>query len=184
MRRHRTLFRSVSPICGQLIPMTDAIEINLGRKPEQLSADAGYCSEANLEALENRNIDAYVETGRARDAVAGPVTGEPTAAQLSPEPAGEPTRVERPPRPERGALPATAPFRLWTLSRSLLADNFRLMALDHRGPRQSDLWSASPSDKSPFLAVRSDRDQHVISLILASTVIVKTCTSGHRGVQL
>jgi hypothetical protein len=39
------------------MPMTDAIEINLGRKPEQLSADAGYCSEANLEALENRNID-------------------------------------------------------------------------------------------------------------------------------
>ena len=80
--------------CGRLIPMTDAIEINLGRKPEQLSADAGYCSEANLEALENRNIDAYVATGRARDAVAGPVTGEPTAAQLSPEPADEPTRVE------------------------------------------------------------------------------------------
>ena len=80
--------------CGQLIPMTDAFEINLGRKPEQLSADAGYCSEANLEALENRNIDAYVATGRARDAVAGPVTGEATAAQLSPEPAGEPTRVE------------------------------------------------------------------------------------------
>ena len=68
------------------------IEINLGRKPEQLSADAGYCSEANLEALENRNIDAYVATGRARDAVAGPVTGE--VAQLSPEPGGEPTRVE------------------------------------------------------------------------------------------
>jgi hypothetical protein len=45
---------------------------------------AGYCSEANLEALENRNIDAYVATGRARDAVAGPVTGEATAAQLSP----------------------------------------------------------------------------------------------------
>src|SRR5580704_2702435 len=76
----------------------------------------------------------------------------------------------RPPRPERGALPATLPFRLWTLSRSLLADNFRLMALDRRGPRQSDLWSASPSDKSPFLAVRSDRDQHVISLIVTGQV--------------
>jgi hypothetical protein len=71
--------------------MTDAIEINLGRKPEQLSADAGYCSEANLETLQNRNIDAYLATGRARDAVAGPVTGEATALQLSPEPAGEPT---------------------------------------------------------------------------------------------
>ena len=37
--------------------MTDAVETNLGRKPEQLSADAGYCSEADLEALENRDID-------------------------------------------------------------------------------------------------------------------------------
>src|SRR5438874_11206597 len=53
---------------GQLVPMTDAVETNLGRKPEQLSADAGYCSEANLEALENRSIDGYVATGRARDA--------------------------------------------------------------------------------------------------------------------
>jgi transposase len=74
--------------CGQLVPMTDAIETNLGRKPEQLSADAGYCSEANLEALESRNIDAYVATGRARDAVAG------TATAAIPEPAGAPTRVE------------------------------------------------------------------------------------------
>jgi transposase len=80
--------------CGQLVPMTDAIETNLGRKPEQLSADAGYCSEANLEALEHRNIDAYVAAGRARDAVAGTVNGEATAAPPSPEPAGAPTRVE------------------------------------------------------------------------------------------
>jgi transposase len=80
--------------CGQLVPMTDAIETNLGRKPAQLSADAGYCSEANLEALESRNIDAYVATGRARDAVAGTVKGGATAATPSPEPAGAPTRVE------------------------------------------------------------------------------------------
>src|SRR6266540_1715022 len=61
--------------CAELVPMTDAIETNLGRKPEQLSADAGYCSEANLEALEDRGIDSYVATGRARDAVVGTVTG-------------------------------------------------------------------------------------------------------------
>ena len=78
--------------CGQLIPMTDAIEINLGRKPEQLSADAGYCSETNLEALENRSIDGCVATGRARDAVAGTVKGEITATTPSPEPAGTDTR--------------------------------------------------------------------------------------------
>jgi len=79
---------------GQLVPMTDAIETNLGRKPDQLSADAGYCSEVNLEALENRNIDAYVATGRARDAVAGAVKGEAAAVAPAPEPAGLPTRVE------------------------------------------------------------------------------------------
>jgi hypothetical protein len=42
------------------------------------------------------------------------------------------------------------PFCLWTLSRSLLADNFRLMALDRCCPRQSALWSASPSVDLPF----------------------------------
>src|SRR6201988_370051 len=84
-----------SPIdCGQLVPMTDAIEANLGRKPEQLSADAGYCSEANLAALENRNIDAYVATGRARDATAGTAASEAPAASLSSAPDNKPTRVE------------------------------------------------------------------------------------------
>ena len=86
---------------SQLVPMTDAIETNLGRKPEQLSADSGYCSETNLEALESRHIDAYVATGRAKDAVAGAVKGETaakaahaTAATISPHTIDAPTRVE------------------------------------------------------------------------------------------
>src|SRR6202162_2566924 len=105
-----------SPVdSGQLVPMTDAVETNLGRKPDQISADAGYCSEANLEALENRSIDGYVATGRARDAVAGHVKGddddtpgaEPASAsrpeaepksepksQAEPKSAAAPTRVE------------------------------------------------------------------------------------------
>jgi transposase len=64
---------------GQLLPMVDAIEANLGRKPEQASADAGYCSEANLEAMEQRNIDAYVATGRAKDATVEGVEEEAAA---------------------------------------------------------------------------------------------------------
>jgi hypothetical protein len=74
--------------------MTDAIEINLGRKPEQLSADDVAVLQRLEIGLRAVAGDAYVATGRARDAVAGPVTGEATAAQLSPKPAGEPTRVE------------------------------------------------------------------------------------------
>ena len=30
---------------GQLVPLIEAIENNLGRKPDQISADSGYCSE-------------------------------------------------------------------------------------------------------------------------------------------
>jgi hypothetical protein len=39
------------------MPLNDAIETNLGRKPAQASAGAGYCSEANLAALDARDID-------------------------------------------------------------------------------------------------------------------------------
>ena len=50
----------------QLVPLVDAIKANLGRKPKEVSADAGYCSEANLAALAEREISAYVATGRAK----------------------------------------------------------------------------------------------------------------------
>jgi hypothetical protein len=42
----------------QLVPLLDAIQDNLGRRPKEGSADAGYLSEANLEAMAERNIDA------------------------------------------------------------------------------------------------------------------------------
>ena len=51
---------------GQLVPVVDAIEVNLGRKPAQVSADSGYCSEANIEALAHREIDGYIAAGRAK----------------------------------------------------------------------------------------------------------------------
>jgi transposase len=65
---------------GQLVPLTDGIEKNLGRKPAEASADSGYLSEANLAALQERGIEGYVATGRAKDPAAetgktgGPLT--------------------------------------------------------------------------------------------------------------
>jgi transposase len=58
----------------RLVPMLDHLESNLAalglpeqqRTPRVFSADAGYCSERNLAALEHRGIDAYVATGRER----------------------------------------------------------------------------------------------------------------------
>ena len=84
----------------QLAPMTDAIETNLGRKPEQLSADSGYCSNANIEALETRGIDGYIAPGRTKDTADGAAEASMAAppadasATASPEPASAPTRVE------------------------------------------------------------------------------------------
>jgi hypothetical protein len=51
---------------GQLVPLIDAIEDNLGRKPKEASADSGYLSEENLKALAERGISAYIATGRAK----------------------------------------------------------------------------------------------------------------------
>jgi transposase len=66
--------------CNQLIPLVDAIEANLGRKPRETSADSGYLSEANLEGLGEREIKAYIATGRAKHPavrkrkISGPLT--------------------------------------------------------------------------------------------------------------
>jgi transposase len=51
---------------SQLVALIDGIEANLGRKPKEASADSGYLSETNLAALERREIDGYIATGRAK----------------------------------------------------------------------------------------------------------------------
>jgi transposase len=49
---------------AQLAPLLDGIKANLGRNPDEVSADAGYCSDANLRTLKKRRIEGYVATGR------------------------------------------------------------------------------------------------------------------------
>jgi transposase len=48
-----------------LVPLVDAARANTGRKPLEISGDAGFCSEANLAELHQRNIRAYLAVGRA-----------------------------------------------------------------------------------------------------------------------
>lgn len=50
----------------QLAPMVALIKQQTGRQARELSADAGYCSEANLRELSRRHIKGYVATGRQR----------------------------------------------------------------------------------------------------------------------
>ena len=47
-----------------LLPMLERIHANTGQRPEALIADAGYCSTANLEACEQKGLEAYISTSR------------------------------------------------------------------------------------------------------------------------
>jgi transposase len=46
----------------QLMPMITTIEQQSGNTPSQLLADAGYCSDVNLAAIADTDIDAYIST--------------------------------------------------------------------------------------------------------------------------
>jgi len=51
---------------GALLPLVDQTRVNLGRKPREVSGDAGFATEVNLEALAERNIEAYLPPGRSK----------------------------------------------------------------------------------------------------------------------
>jgi transposase len=48
----------------QLLPMLEQLEANMGRKPDAVSADAGYWSEANATDEKVAGIDLHIATGR------------------------------------------------------------------------------------------------------------------------
>ena len=103
----------------QLAPMADAIEANLGKKPTQLSADAGYCSDANLAAMEEREIDAYIAPGRAKHAGEGEGGGVRVAAMRERIKAGghsSPYRLRKQlPEPVFGQIKQARGFRQFLL---------------------------------------------------------------------
>ena len=55
-----------------LVPLLDAARAALGGQPRELSADAGFCREANLEALAARGIRGYLAPGRGSHGRADP----------------------------------------------------------------------------------------------------------------
>lgn len=56
---------------GRLVPLLERIEHNLAQRPKEVSADVGYCSEANLQALDDRSIKSYLATGRQKHPAGG-----------------------------------------------------------------------------------------------------------------
>lgn len=57
--------------CLQLVPILKQIRANVGRNPEELSADAGYLSEVNLKELRRRRVQGYIAIGRKKKSKEG-----------------------------------------------------------------------------------------------------------------
>jgi len=61
---------------GQLAPLVRQIKENTGRQAQELSGDAGYCSEENFKELNRRHIRGYVATGRQKHGEASATGGQ------------------------------------------------------------------------------------------------------------
>jgi transposase len=69
----------------QLLPMIAQIEINLKQKPEKVSADTGYFSEASVTDASVQGVDLYIATGRDKHSDVAETNGDPPAADASPK---------------------------------------------------------------------------------------------------
>jgi transposase len=69
----------------QLIPMLAQIATNLEQKPEKVSADTGYFSEANVTDESVKDVDLYVATGRDKHSGVVETIGDPPPPGASPQ---------------------------------------------------------------------------------------------------
>jgi transposase len=58
-----------------LVPLVEQIQSHLGRKPREVSADTGFATEANLAAMAERRVGAYLCPGRLRHGSTDPTAG-------------------------------------------------------------------------------------------------------------
>jgi hypothetical protein len=65
--------------------MLEQVETNMGRKPDKVSADAGYWSEANATDESVSGIDLYIATGRVKHGETIANGSEPPPASATPK---------------------------------------------------------------------------------------------------
>lgn len=55
-----------APDAGHLVPMIEKVKETTGRRPQEVSADAGYWSEANVEGAKRRRVEPFIAPERRR----------------------------------------------------------------------------------------------------------------------
>ncbi len=138
----------------QLTPLIDAVMANMSKKPRQLSADAGYCSNANLAALEERGIDAYLAPGRAKHAAEGEGGGERIAAmreKIKADGHESPYRLRKQlPEPVFGQIKAARGFRQFLLRGiEKVASEWGFVCLAHNVLKLAKGWASSDALLAP-----------------------------------
>ena len=58
-----------------LVPLVDQARVNLGRKLREVSGDTGFATEANLDAMAERRVRAFLSPGRIRHGETDPTAG-------------------------------------------------------------------------------------------------------------
>jgi transposase len=71
------------PDVEHFVPMLEAVVANCGRPPEEMSADAGYFSEANVVQSFERGVDPHIATGRRKHDEPAPTVRGRTPAGLT-----------------------------------------------------------------------------------------------------
>lgn len=59
-----------------LLPILNQVRGNMGKQAEEISADAGYCTEDNLREVSRRRIRGYIATGRQKHGAPSPVRSQ------------------------------------------------------------------------------------------------------------
>ena len=91
---------------GRMVPLVDEVEAAYGTRPGTVLADAGYCSEAALLALEARGVDGYVALGReGRREVEVDADSHPAKARMAGKLATEAGRAQYAQRKWRAEAP-------------------------------------------------------------------------------
>ena len=74
-----------SPDAEYLVPLIDQARANCGSAPAKLSADAGYFSEANVQAASDLGVDVYIATGRLKHGQSPPCVRGRSPRDLTPK---------------------------------------------------------------------------------------------------
>jgi len=131
----------------QLVPMIEQVEANAGRKPEAVSADAGYWSEDNVSDGRVAGVDLYIATGRQQH-------GEKVESASGPPPEDASVKQEMQTNcgPRRGIRSTRCAKRLWNRSSvrsSQGAARFPPLQLPRRGQSEPGVEVDLPDGQSP-----------------------------------